>query len=258
MIFSEKNNANVPSSTDIASLQHWWSLAGVDLDYTEKPHSLLEETVQPKAVTIDDQPAAMTKVQEEPAVFEDAPDFPNEIGAFLQWLQKPGNLVEKNWAREFVIPEGQTEPKYMIISAMPETVNLGTASHFSQQSRDLVQNMLKALGVELEQCFHTPLALGRPVDGQIAKQYMKPLLNRVVHLISLIKPERIILLGDTVSHAFFGEDLLTARQKKQFINHSSSKTEAIVTFHPRILLTRPELKTEAWKDLQQLTRIGAQ
>ncbi len=258
MIFSEKNNANAPSSTDIASLQHWWSLAGVDLNYAETPDSLLKETIQPKAVTIDDQPASMAKLQEETAVFEDTPVFPNEIGAFLQWLQKPENLVEKSSAREFVVPEGQVEPKYMLVSAMPETVNQGVASHFSQNSSVLVQNMMKALGTELEQCFHFPLALGRPVDGRIAKHRMKPLLDRALHLIALIRPERIILFGDTVSHAFFGEDLLTARQKKQFINHSSSKTEAIVTFHPRILLARPELKTEAWKDLQQLTRIGAQ
>lgn len=242
----------------IASLQHWWSMAGVDLDYTQEPRSLSESPIMPKPDKSVSEPAFQGQVQESKTAFVDKQDFPEEIGDFLDWLRNPVNLVESNWAREFVFPEGPTEPELMIITAMPEGSIPKLSGQFSPKSRELVQNMMKALGTRLDQCFQTPLALGRPIDGRITEHHMTPLVDRALHLISLIKPKRIILFGDTVSRGFLKEDLLTARKKKQYINHISSKTEAIVTFHPRILLERPELKTKTWKDLQQLTRIGAQ
>lgn len=242
----------------IASLQHWWSMAGVDLDYAKMPRSLTEAASLPSPGKSVPEPGFQAQVHENKANFIDKQDFPLEIGGFLNWLRNPVNLVESNWAREFVFPDGPTEPEFMIISAMPEESSPKPSSPFSPRSYELVQNMMKALGAELDQCFRTPLALGRPIDGRITEDHITPLVDRTLHLISLIKPRRIILFGDTVSRGFFKEDLLTARKKKQYINHISSKTEAIVTFHPRILLDRPELKTETWKDLQQLTRIGAQ
>ncbi len=242
----------------IASLQDWWALAGVDLDYGEEPVALLEKVTSPKAPAPAAQYVSDQTEQKKPSESAGKQDYPCEIEAFLDWLRKPENLIEAKWAREFVLPEGRVESEIMLISAMPEGKSQASIDHFTPNSHQLVQNMVKALGSELAQCFHSPLALGRPVDGQIADQYMAALLDRALHLISLVRPKRIILFGDTVSRVFFKEDLLTARKKKQFINHVSSKTEAIVTFHPRILLERPELKAEAWKDLQLLTRIATQ
>lgn len=259
MIFSENSTAKTPSSDQIASLQQWWASAGVDLDFVDQPHSLLEKVAE-TAIKPDKNPTveAVSNVQEERTKFAAKQNFPENIDAFLQWLQNPENLIEKDWARELATPKGRLNPQYMIVSAIPESVNQGITTHFSKQSDELVRNMIKALGSDLEHCFHTPLALKRPIDGQIPDGFIQPLVDRLQHLIALVKPKQIVLFGDTLSQALFGIDLLAARKKKQFINHVSSKTEAIVTFHPRILLARPELKTEAWKDLQQLTRIGAQ
>jgi uracil-DNA glycosylase len=242
----------------IASLQHWWSMAGVDLDYAHEPRSLSEESGLQTSGKSVSKPAFQDQVHESKTAFVGKQDFPVEVEDFLNWLRNPVNLVESSWAREFVLPLGPTEPEFMIVTAMPERSSQKPVGQFSPKSLELVQNIMKALGAGLDQCFQAPLALGRPIDGRIAEQYMMPLVDRTLHLISLIKPRRIILFGDTVSRGFLKEDLLTARKKKQYINHISSKTEAVVTFHPRILLERPELKTEAWKDLQQLTRIGVQ
>lgn len=233
------------------------------MDYGELPQSILSKDTKTTPIVSDSQPVTHTKIEQlsadvkAPSDVKPNSNFPNEIDQFLKWMAQPENLIESNWAREFALPEGINEPDYMIISAMPEGHGQGKITHFKPQSHELVKNIVKAIGSEMDDCFHTPLALGRPVDGQIAKQHIKPLTDRLLHLISLVKPKQIILFGDTVSRALLAEDLLTARKKKQYINHLSSKTEAIVTFHPRILLERPELKTETWKDLQQLTRIGA-
>ena len=258
MNFSETNNQNSQSEALIASLQHWWSLAGVDLDYGDQPEALLHQAAEPKPAVASPPVKSEMTVMETPSAFEENRDFPSDYTAFIEWLQKADNLIESQWAREFAVPSGSVEPEIMILSTMPEAKDRDAVHHFAPQSHQLLKNMMKALCVDLDKCFHTPLALGRPIDGQVDQQHWKPLVHRAKHLMKLVQPKRIILFGDTVSRAFFGEDLLTARKKKQFINHVSSKTEAIVTFHPRILLERPELKAEAWKDLQLLTRIAPQ
>ena len=259
MNFSEANNQDIQSEAMIASLQYWWSLAGVDLDYGDQPEALLkEEAAELKPALTSPSAKPYIAVKETSSAYEENRDYPSDFSAFMEWLQKADNLVESQWAREFAVPTGSLAPEIMILSAIPEAKDRDEVNHFTPQSHQLLQNMTKALGADLDKCFHTPLSLGRPIDGQIDQIYWEPLVHRAAHLINLVQPKRIILFGDTVSRAFFAEDLLTARKKKQFINHVSSKTEAIVTFHPRILLERPELKAEAWKDLQLLTRIAPQ
>jgi len=245
----------------IQSLQDWWSLAGVDLDYKSQPESLLgipvAENLPSLAHDSGSNVAKITKqavaeIVEEKALNE---DYPTEYVAFQHWLKEPANLLESEWARNLVFPEGSLEPEIMVISSMPELCGIENSQYYSTNETTLLKNMLSAIDVKWGQSFKTALSFGRTVDGRLTNEQINPLLKRTLNLISLVKPKQIIVFGDTASRALFQEDLLTARKKKQFINHVSSKTEAIVTFHPRILLERPELKAEAWKDLQMLTRI---
>jgi uracil-DNA glycosylase len=48
--------------------------------------------------------------------------------------------------------------------------------------------------------------------------------------------------------------LMAARGRLEIINHDDRKTAAIATFHPRTLMAQPQLKAQAWKDLQMLAR----
>lgn len=255
MIFSENNVNKELSRDDIASLIHWWSLAGVDINFSGEPRSLFTENNEAVAKLTS---VEVPKSQKSTVTDSKYMEFPEEVDAFLAWLQEPENLVESDWTQYFSFPEGSIDSEILILSAMPEDSGPGLNSQFGSSSRQLLQNMIKAIGSNLDKTFLFPLALGKPVDGNIPDKYFPILVARALHLLSIVQPRSVILFGDTVSRAFLGVDLLTARKKKQYINHVSSKTEAIVTFHPRILLERPELKTEAWKDLQQLTRIGAQ
>nr|WP_254306113.1 uracil-DNA glycosylase family protein [Sphingopyxis sp. BSNA05] len=120
-----------------------------------------------------------------------------------------------------------------------------------------MEKMLAAIGCDSDRTYLANIAVSLSYDGRIDEQYWPTLKTRLLHHVGLVRPKRIICFGDLAAKILFGQDLLTARKNKQFINHSSSQTEAIVTFHPRILIERPLFKAEAWKDLQMLTRISA-
>ncbi|WP_339690619.1 uracil-DNA glycosylase family protein [uncultured Parasphingorhabdus sp.] len=249
--------ANPSTESMIHSLQNWWSLAGVELDYNEQPSALLAaETLPPIAVS--PAPTSVTKpVPEEAVIPVRSEPLPESHEAFLDWLANGKELAEATWSRSRVLPEGILEPEIMTISALPEKSRDGSVRLFNQENQKLLNNMLAAIGGDSEKSYMATIALSLPVDGRIDEQHWKALKIRLFHHIGLVRPKRIICFGDLAAKIIFGEDLLSARKNKQIINHGASETEAIVTFHPRILIERPLFKAEAWKDLQMLTRISA-
>lgn len=241
----------------IYSLQNWWSLAGVDLDYTDQPSALLaeEQVISAKVAA----PAAAATA---PAPAADSAPVRDEVlppahADFLAWLASDENLVEAGWSKTRVQPQGVLDPEVMVISALPEKSRHGDVQLFNPDNQKLLEKMLSAIGCDSGQSYLTNIAISLPVDGRIDEIYWPGLKSRLLHHIGLVRPKRVICFGDLAAKILFGKDLLTARKNKQFINHGASKTEAIVTFHPRILIERPLFKAEAWKDLQMLTRISA-
>lgn len=237
-------------------------MAGVDLHYSDEPASLLAEDAATAEGAMPSTKETIVPTETKPPSPQAPPspenfseDYPAQYDEFLAWLSIPENLIEAQWSRNHVLPAGAIDPEIMIIAGMPEQSGLSRNSLFSEKSAALLANMMKAIGCDSEEIYVAPISVARSFDGRIDAQYHSALKKRTLHLITLVRPKRIIIFGDTASHLFFNENLLKARKNLQFVNHVSSKTEAIATFHPRILSERPEFKAEAWKDLQLLTRI---
>lgn len=241
----------------IQSLQHWWSLAGVDLDYADQPSALLgaQPVVPARAAPL---PLAVTEPApaETPSPVRDE-RLPSVYEDFIAWLAKDPGLAEAGWSKHRVLPQGALAPEVMVICALPEKNRNGEAQLFNPDNQQLLGKMLSAIGCDSGQSYFASIAVSVAVDGRIDERHWPALKKRLFHHIGLVGPRRIICCGDLAAKILFGEDMLTARKNKQFINHEGSETEAIVTFHPRILIERPLFKAEAWKDLQMLTRISA-
>ena len=243
----------------VESLQRWWLDAGVDTHYSDQPAALLDKQSGLNSTPVESDAKrtsqiASTAVPKTVTEFVSGPDYPDSYECFISWLSDSSNLIEKSWARNFVLPTGALNPDVMIIAALPEQKEQTETGIFSSQSKVLMENMIKAIGSDSRQCYFASLALARSLDGRLDESLRAGLKARILHLIHLVSPRRIIVLGDEASKIFFDQDLLSARKKKQYINHVSSNTEAIATFHPRILLERPQFKADAWKDLQLLLR----
>ena len=241
----------------IHSLQDWWSLAGVDRDYSDLPSALLAPGAAAPA-PVAEAALAVTERSPEPAEPErPAETLPPAHADFVAWLAGSPDLAEADWSRLRVLPEGVLEPEVMVVSAMPEKTGHGAAALFSPPHRALLDRMLAAIGCDSQNSYLATIAVAPSITGRIDENHWIALKTRLLHHIGLVRPRRIICFGDTTAKILCGDDLLSARKNKLFINHGSATTEAIVTFHPRTLLERPLFKAEAWKDLQMLTRIDA-
>lgn len=249
--------ANPSAESMIHSLQNWWSLAGVDLDYADQPSALLEvEPVVPAQLA----PPSLTVTEPEPKEAKKPAHeqpLPSGHDEFIAWLANDDGLIEASWSKTRVMPQGVLSPEIMVISALPEKNRNGDVSLFNPDNQRLIEKMLSAIGCDSGQSYQATISVSAAADGRIDERHWPSLKNRLLHHIGLVRPKRVICFGDMAAKILFGEDMLTARKNKQFINYNSSNTEAIVTFHPRILIERPAFKAQAWKDLQMLTRISA-
>ena len=63
--------------------------------------------------------------------------------------------------------------------------------------------------------------------------------------IALVKPKRLLLLGDGPALALIGKPLVQARGHV----HKIEGVRSVATFHPRALINQPSNKSLAWKDL---------
>jgi uracil-DNA glycosylase family 4 len=238
------------------SLQNWWSLAGVELDYADQPSALLTAEAAPPPVTSSPAASVTKPVPEEPILPVRSEPLPTDYADFIDWLANSDDLIEAKWSKHRVAPQGALEPEIMTISALPEKNSHGDVKLFNSDNQKLLGKMLAAIGCDSEKSYSTTIVQALPFDGRIDEPHWTALRTRLFHHIGLVRPQRVICFGDLAAKIIFGEDLMSARKNKQFINHGSSRTEAIVTFHPRILIERPLFKAEAWKDLQMLTRIS--
>jgi len=248
------------------SVVHWWQLAGVDWDYEGFDATQLGK------------PAGANKVQDIETAPDNAPikaaipakphqekkslpaenfEFPDEYAAFIEFLNQRKLQPESQWHGDIVLPHGDLEPKLMMISAMPDSAthqkhDTAAQNLFSKEAGQLLENIIKACGLSPDQCYFSSLALSHVADRQIFEDSAALLKPRMNHLISLVKPRSIVVLGNGAAQHLLEKDLLSARGNKQNINHVISKVETIATFHPRVLLNRPELKAACWDDMRRI------
>lgn len=256
MNFSESAKNEQGREALLHSLQQWWKDAGVDADYLEVPGPLLGKSgpVSRNSDPVSEIPAATPAAVTVNAVTtaSENDSLPDTLEAFLQWLKETPNVAGQQDASGAVCPYGPADPDMMIVIAMPDQNRSDPAKIFNQSTGLLVNNMLRAVNVDPESTFFSCLSLTRPIEGRIDQALYPALTHRMLKLVELVNPKKIILFGDTATRALCNEELLVARKKKLFINQGPSKTEAIATFHPGILIERPEIKAEAWQDLQPL------
>ncbi|MEM8919609.1 MAG: uracil-DNA glycosylase family protein [Pseudomonadota bacterium] len=256
MNFSESAQKSEDIQLLLSSLQQWWKDAGVDVNYRDVPDALLEkiEPTTSKNKPIREFTHGRIAPEDTNSVAEckEGENFPKTLESFLQWLKVQPAVTGQQDSSNAVYPHGPADPEVMVIVAMPDQARSDLQNILDQPTRQLVKNMLRAVNIDIESVFFAPLSLIRPIDGRIEHDLYPALSRRMLKLVELVNPGKIVLFGDTPARVLCSEDLLTARKKKLIINQGSSKTKVIATFHPRILIERPEFKAEAWQDLQQL------
>jgi uracil-DNA glycosylase family 4 len=222
---------------EAAKLLRWWLDAGVDTAIAEEPRQWLKAAAS--RVT-----AAVPAIAEEIAPPSPA-ELPAEYDAFRVWLEQATGLPLDRAGARRVLPHGLPGAKIMLMSSPPERDDAADGKPIGGEAWVLATRMLAAIKLAPDEaysaslaCFHSPGArLGDPElarCGEIARRH-----------IELVRPERLLLLGEAPARALLGETLQEARGRV----HRIEGVRTIATYHPRWLLQRPGDKALAWRDL---------
>jgi uracil-DNA glycosylase len=212
----------------------WWIEAGVDVAIQDEPRDWLKPA------------ASKAQVAEGPAPPPNLVEPSHETLAELQsWLSSSTLLPLASATARRIMPRGPENAAIMLLSDAPSLEDFAAGQPIGGESWELAKRMLAAIGIDPDDaysaslsCFHSPgarmSAADRKACAEIAKRH-----------IALVKPRRLLLLGEGPAQALLGKPLPSARGHV----HKLEGVRAVATFHPRQLINQPSNKSLAWKDL---------
>jgi len=209
-----------------AALQ-WWIEAGVDVAVSESPRDWL------RAAPV----LATPPVEAPPAVVHE------DLSAFRHWLSnEPGLPLDRAGARR-VLPHGAEGAEVMLLSDIPAMED--GEQPIGGEAWALMVRMLGAIGMTADNAYSASLACFATPGAKLNASEIENCAEIARRHVALVKPKRLILLGEGPTQTLLGEKLHQTRGR----SHKVEGVRTIATFHPRWLLQRPGDKGLAWRDL---------
>jgi DNA polymerase len=168
-----------------------------------------------------------------------------ELGALLQWLSHSDEVPMARPGAARVLPRGAEAAGAMVILDPPDAEDAEAGEPLAGEAWQLGQAMLRAIGIDPDaayrasiSCFHLPAQRPDPAEldrcAAIARDHVR-----------LVRPQRLILMGEGPARALLGEPVARARGRL----HRIEGVPTVATFHPRWLMRRSADKALAWRDL---------
>ncbi len=244
-------NGDAPALLD--SYLGWWSDAGLDLICSDDPSPWL--VAQLPAVLESGAPAPVSPpVSASPApsgaIAAKRPPLPADLPAFDAWIAEHGAGIVPEWGRRVVPPQGPADAPIMVVTDFPEPEDVAAGHFFAGEQGALVTAMLKAIDLDLSAQRRASICVTRPLERRISAEAMQKLAPLIRHQIDLVRPRVILAMGGTCCHLLTGRDQVPAPDDQPFFNHNGTKTAIFAVHHPRMLISRPNLKRHAWEVLK--------
>jgi len=154
---------------------------------------------------------------------------------------------------KLVFGEGAERPRIMFVGDMPTAEEDRTGTAFAGAEGELLSKMLQAMKLTPEQVYLTSVVkcrstpARRPHPEEVRR--CRPVLAAQIRI---AQPEVIVVLGGAALAALKPEETLTAEDRGKWMELHG--VPMMPTFHPTLLLQKPELKKAAWQDLQQVMK----
>ena len=157
--------------------------------------------------------------------------------------------------RQAVFGAGAADaPAWMVIGEAPGEQDDRTGRPFQGRAGILLEAMLAAVGVDTgSQVFYANLVKCRPLGNRTPRpDEVKACLPYLQRQIALLNPQRILVLGKLAAQALVGkdDDFESLRGTVHlFRSETGADIPLVATYHPAFLLSRPQHKAHAWRDL---------
>ena len=166
-------------------------------------------------------------------------------------------IVEQGKARypnrTFILGAGPANAEVVIVGESPGPPDVVTGKPFSGPSGELLERMMAAIEVRLDDCYRTNVVKFISQGDEISQaelQFFTPILHREILSIA---PKIIILLGNTPAKAVLNTKTPISKLRGKV--HDFQGIKAVATFNPAYLLRDPTKKREAWEDMKLVREV---
>ncbi|UZK67208.1 uracil-DNA glycosylase family protein [Sphingomonas sp. M1-B02] len=225
----------------LASTLDWWSDAGVDMLVDDDARDWLAVPVARAATATVAADVAAPVAEVLPATLE----------AFLAWRLGEG-APEADWMTPRIAPQGPADAEWVVFVDMPEADD--SEGLLGGSAGKMFDRMLGAIGLRRDSVYLASLAVAHPLGGQIPGDQEARLVQLARHHLSLLKPRRLLLLGNATARILAPPSGSDPSHGKESVNQFAGEMASVASYHPRFLIGKPAFKSEAWKHLLQLNR----
>lgn len=177
----------------------------------------------------------------------------SELRARLGDCRRCGLCESRN---RLVFGDGQERARLMFVADMPSEAEDGGAALLVGEEGQLLDRMLQAMGFSRSDVFITTAVKCRSAAGRRATAEEAGRCRAVLAAqMRIVAPEVVVVLGGAALAALKPEERLTAEDRGKWMVLNG--VPMMPTYHPALLLQKPDLKRAAWQDLKQvMERLG--
>jgi DNA polymerase len=173
--------------------------------------------------------------------------------------------LHRQGRKQIVFGVGNPTTDLMFVGEGPGADEDEQGEPFVGRAGQLLNNMIKAMGITREQVYIANIVKCRPPGNRTPEreecETCSPFLMRQI---AAIKPKVIVALGATAAKTLLAMNSSMAQLRGRFYDFRPTGIRSndpgwqgcklAVTYHPAFLLRDPRQKGEAWKDLQMVMK----
>ena len=161
--------------------------------------------------------------------------------------------LAKQGRKQIVFGVGNPQAELMFIGEAPGADEDQQGEPFVGRSGQLLNNMIKAMGLRREDIYIANIIKCRPPGNRAPErdecETCSPFLMRQI---ATIKPKALVALGAVAAKTLLAINAPMTELRGKWYDFRGTKLA--VTYHPAFLLRDPRQKKEAWKDLQMVMK----
>jgi len=173
--------------------------------------------------------------------------------------------LHKQGRKQIVFGVGNPAAELMFVGEGPGADEDAQGEPFVGRAGQLLNNMIKAMGIEREQVYIANIVKCRPPGNRTPEREecatCSPFLMRQI---AVIKPKVVVALGAVAAKTLLAMNASMMQLRGRFYDFRPAGVRSsdpnwdgcklAVTYHPAFLLRDPRQKGEAWKDLQMVMK----
>jgi len=173
--------------------------------------------------------------------------------------------LHKQGRKQVVFGVGNPKADLMFVGEGPGADEDAQGEPFVGRAGQLLNNMIKAMGISREQVYIANIVKCRPPGNRTPEreecETCSPFLMRQI---AVIKPKVVVALGAVAAKTLLAMSASMMQLRGRFYDFKPAGVRSndpnwdgcklAVTYHPAFLLRDPRQKGEAWKDLQMVMR----